>query len=125
MLSNGLGLSLVNGIVKVHDATLELSDTGPGLRVDGLLDAASLGGARLSASADNRAGFLPCGTKGEKQSLMELRSNVRDGFLALEIIGRMPHGYGRRRRLGAVVRAPSGTRWYFVEQSRANDVIPQ
>lgn len=30
---NGLGLSLVNAVAKLHDATLELEDAGPGLRV--------------------------------------------------------------------------------------------
>jgi signal transduction histidine kinase len=40
-VGNGLGLSLASAIVKVHDAKLELSDAGPGLRVDVLLDAPS------------------------------------------------------------------------------------
>jgi len=31
-VGNGLGLSLASAIVKVHDATLELSDAEPGLR---------------------------------------------------------------------------------------------
>jgi len=36
---NGLGLSLANAIVKVHDATLELSDANPGLSATVRLEA--------------------------------------------------------------------------------------
>jgi signal transduction histidine kinase len=31
-VGNGLGLSLANAIVNVHDARLDLTDAGPGLR---------------------------------------------------------------------------------------------
>jgi signal transduction histidine kinase len=37
-VGNGLGLSLASAIVKVHDATLDLSDAGPGLRATVLLE---------------------------------------------------------------------------------------
>lgn len=36
-VGHGLGLSMANAIVKVHDATLELTDAGPGLRATVLL----------------------------------------------------------------------------------------
>ena len=36
-VGHGLGLSMANAIVKVHDATLELADAGPGLRATVLL----------------------------------------------------------------------------------------
>jgi len=38
-VGNGLGLSMANAIVKVHDATLELADAAPGLRATVLLEA--------------------------------------------------------------------------------------
>jgi len=37
-VGNGLGLSMANAIVKVHDATLELADAAPGLRATVLLE---------------------------------------------------------------------------------------
>jgi signal transduction histidine kinase len=37
-VGNGLGLSLASAIVKVHDATLDLSDAEPGLRATVLLE---------------------------------------------------------------------------------------
>jgi signal transduction histidine kinase len=39
-VGNGLGLSMASAIVKVHDATLELTDAAPGLRATVLLEAA-------------------------------------------------------------------------------------
>jgi len=38
-VGNGLGLSMASAIVKVHDATLELTDAAPGLRATVLLEA--------------------------------------------------------------------------------------
>jgi signal transduction histidine kinase len=38
-VGNGLGLSMANAIVKVHDATLELADAAPGLRATVRLEA--------------------------------------------------------------------------------------
>jgi signal transduction histidine kinase len=43
-VGHGLGLSMADAIVKVHDATLELTDAGPGLRATVLLPSSDAGG---------------------------------------------------------------------------------